>query len=95
MSGFSFQTLFELGHHEDTPWRKLTGDFVGTAKLAGRDGLTVDVQGLTQLASAAIRDVSHLFRPGHLQQVRNVIDDPEASPNDRFVALQMLKNANV
>jgi fumarate hydratase class I len=95
MSGFSFQPLFELGHHEDTPWRKLTGDFVGTAKIAGRDGLSVDVQGLTQLAAAAIRDVSHLFRPGHLQQVRNVIDDPEASPNDRFVALQMLKNANV
>jgi fumarate hydratase class I len=95
MSGFFFQPLFELGHHEDTPWRKLTGDFVGTAKIAGRDGLSVDVQGLTQLAAAAIRDVSHLFRPGHLQQVRNVIDDPEASPNDRFVALQMLKNANV
>lgn len=95
MSGFTFHPLFELGHHDDTPYRKLTSDFVGSAKLAGRDVLTVDAQALTRLAAQAVRDVSHLFRPGHLQQVRNVLDDPEASANDRFVALQMLKNANV
>jgi len=95
MSGSQFQPLFELGHDDATPYRKLTSDFVGTATLAGREVLTVEARALTQLAAAAIRDVSHLFRPGHLQQVRNVLDDPEASANDRFVALQMLKNANV
>ncbi|RIL03475.1 MAG: fumarate hydratase [Proteobacteria bacterium] len=95
MSGFAFQPLFELGHHDDTPYRQLTSDFVGSATLAGRDVLLVDAQALTRLAAQAVRDVSHLFRPGHLQQVRNVLDDPESSANDRFVALQMLKNANV
>ena len=75
--------------------RKLSDDFVATAKFGDRQVLTIEPEGLTRLAAQAVRDVSHLFRPGHLQQMRNVIDDPEASDNDRFVALQMLKNANV
>jgi fumarate hydratase class I len=95
MGEFGFQPLFELAHDDDAPYRKLTSDFVGTAKFGDQRVLTIEPEGLTQLAAQAIRDVSHLFRPGHLQQVRNVIDDPEASDNDRFVALQMLKNANV
>ena len=95
MSPFAFQPLFESSHDDDTPYRKLSGDFVGTAKFGDQRVLTIEPEGLTRLAAQAIRDVSHLFRPGHLQQVRNVIDDPEASDNDRFVALQMLKNANV
>jgi fumarate hydratase class I len=95
MAEFCFQPLFELAHDDDAPYRKLTSDFVGTAKFGDQRVLTIEPEGLTRLAAQAIRDVSHLFRPGHLQQVRNVIDDPEASDNDRFVALQMLKNANV
>jgi fumarate hydratase class I len=96
MTGFSHQPLFELPHDDETtPWRKLTGDFVGSARFDGHELLTVAPEGLTLLAAQAIRDVSHLFRPGHLAQVRAILDDPEASDNDRFVALQMLKNANV
>ena len=95
MSSFAFQALFELGHDDATSYRKLSSDFVGTAKFGDRRVLTIEPDGLSRLAAQAIRDVSHLFRPGHLQQIRNIIDDAEASDNDRFVALQMLKNANV
>ncbi|MCL4685576.1 fumarate hydratase [Myxococcota bacterium] len=95
MSTFTHQPLFELPHDDGTPFRKLEGDFVGRARCEGHDLLTIAPEGLTRLAAEAIRDVSHLFRPGHLAQVRAILDDPEASDNDRFVALQMLKNANV
>jgi fumarate hydratase class I len=91
---FSHQPIFELTPSE-TPWRKLAGDFVSTASFEGQRILKVDGEALTRLAAAAIRDVSHLFRPGHLAQLRKILDDPEASDNDRFVALEMLKNANV
>lgn len=94
MSGFQFQTLFAC-EHDDTPFRRLTTDHVSTLQAGGRTILQVAPAALTQLAAAAIRDVSHLFRPGHLQQLKNILEDPEASANDRFVALQMLKNANV
>ncbi len=95
MTAFVHQPLFELPHDDGTPFRKLSGDFVGRAAHDGQELLTVAPEGLTLLAAQAIRDVSHLFRPGHLAQVRAILDDPEASANDRFVALQMLKNANV
>ncbi len=95
MSSFAFQPLFEMGHDDATRYRKLTSDFVGSAKFGDKSVLTIEPEGLTRLAAQAIRDVSHLFRTSHLQQMRNIIDDPEASDNDRFVALQMLKNANV
>jgi fumarate hydratase class I len=95
MSSFAFQPLFELAHDDRAPYRKLSSDFVGSAKLGDKSVLTIEPEGLTHLAAQAVRDVSHLFRSSHLQQMRNIIDDPEASDNDRFVALQMLKNANV
>ena len=95
MTAFVHQPLFELPHDDETAFRKLSGDFVGRAEHDGQELLTVAPEGLTLLAAQAIRDVSHLFRPGHLAQVRAILDDPEASANDRFVALQMLKNANV
>jgi fumarate hydratase class I len=95
MSSFAFQPLFEMGHDDTTAYRKLAGDFVGSASFGDRHVLTIEPEALTRLAAQAIRDVSHLFRTSHLQQMRNIIDDPEASDNDRFVALQMLKNANV
>jgi fumarate hydratase, class I len=91
---FSHQPIFELGD-DRTPWRRLTGDHVGTVDAGGRRFLRVQPEALKLLAFTAIRDISHLFRPGHLQQLRAILDDPEASANDRFVALQLLRNANV
>jgi len=57
--------------------------------------IQVEPEGLTLLAREAMVDIAHLLRPGHLQQLRNILDDPEASPNDKFVALELLKNANI
>jgi fumarate hydratase class I len=76
-----------------TPYKKLDGAWVGADTFRGEPMLTVDAAALTRLAFEAVRDVSHLFRPGHLAQLRTILEDPEASPNDRFVALNMLRNA--
>src|SRR5262245_60250704 len=86
--------MFPYGE-DTTPYRRLDGDWVGSETMRGQRLLTIDPQALTQLAAAAVRDVSHLFRPGHLAQLRAIVDDPEASDNDRFVALAMLRNACV
>src|SRR5262245_42387071 len=94
MPEFTYQPLFELGHPEVT-WRRIPGDWVKEERAGSRTILSVRSEALVRLAAAAIRDVSHLFRPGHLAQLRKILDDPEASDNDRFVALEMLKNANV
>jgi fumarate hydratase, class I len=95
MPEFRFQEMFELAA-DDTTYRPIgDGSLVSVAKLGGREILTVEPEALRQLAAAAMRDVSHLFRPGHLGQLRRILEDPEASENDRFVALEMLKNANV
>jgi len=94
MTAFHHQPLFELGS-DDTPWRALGRDGVEPLRLAGRDFLRVDPSALTRLAAAAFDDVSFLLRPGHLAQLRRILDDPEASENDRFVALELLQNANI
>src|SRR5215468_541313 len=94
MSDFHFQDMFPHGA-DTTPYRRIAGDFVATDSFRGEPILTVDPAALTRVAADAVRDVSHLFRPGHLAQLRTILDDPEASPNDRFVALNMLKNANI
>lgn len=91
---FSFQPIFELGA-DDTPYRLLTTDHVATVEALGRTILQVAPAALHELTFAAVRDISHLLRPGHLQQLRDILDDSEASANDRFVALQLLQNANV
>jgi fumarate hydratase class I len=93
MPEFQFQEMFPHGE-DTTPYRRLDGE-VGRDSFRGEPVLVVPAAALTQLAAAAVRDVSHLFRPGHLRQLRTILDDPEASPNDRFVALNMLKNANI
>ena len=95
MPEFRFQEMFELSA-DDTAYRQI-GDprWVRVEKLGGREILVVEPEALRQLAAAAMRDVSHLFRPGHLAQLQRILADPEASENDRFVALEMLKNANV
>src|SRR6201990_2389473 len=94
MPEFQFQEMFPHGH-DTTPYRKLSSDFVGTAKFNGKEVLTVDPQALTLLTAQAFHAISHLLRPGHLQQLRNRLDDGEASANDKYVALELLKNANI
>ena len=94
MSDFVYHELLPVGK-DDTPYRHLTADFVSTGTFEGRDILKVDSAGLTMLADQAIRDSAHQLRPGHLAQLRKILDDPEASDNDRFVAMEMLKNANI
>jgi fumarate hydratase class I len=91
---FLFQEMFPHGE-DTTPYRRLDGDFVAADTFRGQPVLLVDSGALTRLAADAVRDVSHLFRPGHLAQLRKILDDPEASPNDRFVARNMLRNANI
>ncbi|XP_030843054.1 uncharacterized protein LOC105447566 [Strongylocentrotus purpuratus] len=92
---FIYQDVFEPDHARDTPFKKLTSDFVSTIEVEGRKILRVKPEALTMLASQAMIDIAHLLRPKHLQQLRNILDDPEASSNDRFVSLELLKNANV
>ncbi|HJP31942.1 MAG TPA: fumarate hydratase, partial [Candidatus Latescibacteria bacterium] len=94
MSGYTHHELLPLGKDE-SPYRLLTADHVSTVEFEGHEILKVDAEGLALLADQAIRDASHLLRPGHLAQVRKIFDDPEASDNDRFVALDLLKNANI
>jgi len=94
MSEFRYQPLFELGPDE-TPYRALGSDGVSSLQLDGREFLKVEPEVLTRLAAEAFDDVSFLLRPGHLAQLRRILDDPEASRNDRFVALELLKNANI
>ena len=94
MSDFQYQDLLPLGHDE-SPYRKLTSDYVSTMQAAGRTFVQVEPAALTLLAREAMRDIAHLLRPGHLAQLRAILDDPEASPNDKFVALDLLKNANI
>ncbi len=93
-SGFQFSTMFPLGP-DTTPYRKLDIAGVATATCDGRPILKIAPEALSELAFQAFRDVSHLLRPGHLAQLRKILDDPEASANDRFVALDLLKNANI
>ncbi len=90
----SHTPLFPLGA-DDTDYEKLTGDHVSVGEFEGQDILKVAPEGLRLLAERAFIDVNHLLRPGHLRQLRAILDDPEASANDRFVALDLLKNANI
>src|SRR5438477_12410335 len=86
MNAFEFQDMLPLGADE-TPYRKLTSDHVSTFEAAGQTFLRVEPQALTLLTREAMRDIAHLLRPGHLEQLRAILDDGEASENDKFVAL--------
>ncbi|EME68472.1 fumarate hydratase [Paramagnetospirillum caucaseum] len=92
MSDFAHHELFPLSS-DDTPYRKITSDGVGTASFNGQTVVTVAPEAITRLTKEAIKDTSHLLRPAHLQQLRNILDDAGSSPNDRFVAYDLLKNA--
>ncbi|MBS2014940.1 MAG: fumarate hydratase [Deltaproteobacteria bacterium] len=94
MAAFQYQDLLPLGKDE-TPYELVTKDYVSTFEAAGRSFVEVDPKALTVLTERAMRDIAHLLRPGHLAQLRKILDDPEASANDKFVALDLLENANI
>jgi fumarate hydratase, class I len=91
---FHFQSMFPLGPAE-TPWTLLSDKYVATAEFDGQPILKIDPEALTLLAREAFKSCAHLLRPGHLAQLRAILDDPEASNNDKFVAYDLLKNANI
>jgi fumarate hydratase class I len=93
-SGFLYAPMFPLGP-DQTPWKKLAIEGVRTSTCDGQTVLRIAPEALSELAVRAFHDVSHLLRPGHLASLRAILDDPEASGNDRFVALDLLKNANI
>src|SRR4051812_33593179 len=86
--------LFPLGP-DITPYKKIATEGVRVEKVLGKDMLVVSREALRALSEAAFGDINHYLRPGHLKQLRNILDDTEASPNDKFVALDFLKNANI
>src|SRR6516165_10819425 len=92
MAEFSFTELLPLGP-DDTTYRKIAEGGVATSQAFGRTFLEVDPEALTLVAREGMRDIAHLLRPGHLRQLRAILDDPEASPNDRYVARDLLQNA--
>ena len=94
MAEFYFQPIFDHSGSE-TSYRKLTGDHVSVSEFEGQPILKVETEALALLASQAMRDISHLFRSSHLAQLALILEDPEASDNDRFVARELLKNANI
>src|SRR3954471_15729442 len=86
--------LFPLGPDE-TPYRKLGSDGVRVERLGGRGIVAVEREAIRGLAEQAMIDINHLLRPGHLRQLAAILDDPEATSNDKFVAYDLLKNANI
>jgi fumarate hydratase, class I len=94
MAEFSYTDLLPLGHDETT-YRKLADGGVAATQAFGRSFLAVEPEALTLLSRTAFRDIAHLLRPSHLRQLRSILDDPEASPNDRYVARDLLQNANI
>ncbi|MFM7744931.1 MAG: fumarate hydratase [Actinomycetota bacterium] len=94
MADFDFTELFPLGP-DTTKYRLISTEGVSTFDTPEGTFLKVDPSAITLLTSTAMRDIAHLLRSSHLQQLRNILDDPEASDNDRFVALDLLKNASI
>ena len=94
MPNFSYSELLPLGKDE-TKYRLVSTEGVSVLKLGDKEFLQVEPSALEKLTAEAIHDISHYLRPDHLQQLANIIADPEASPNDRFVATDLLKNANI
>jgi fumarate hydratase, class I len=92
MPEFSYTDMLPTGA-DDTEYRLLRTDGISVQRALGREFLQVEPAVLTDLTSAAMHDIAHLLRPAHLAQLRSILDDPEASPNDKFVAGDLLKNA--
>ena len=91
---FSYSDLLPLGKDE-TKYRLIGKEGVRVVQLGDKEFLQIEPVALEKLAAEAIHDISHYLRPAHLQQLANIIKDPESSPNDRFVATDLLKNANI
>ncbi|HET7071484.1 MAG TPA: fumarate hydratase [Nocardioides sp.] len=91
---FRYSDLLPLGP-DHTPYRLVTTEGVSTFEAGGRTFLQVSPAAIRQLTTEAMHDIAHYLRPAHLAQLRRIIDDPESSGNDRFVALDLLKNANI
>ena len=91
---FNYSDLLPIGPDE-TEYRFLGKEGVEVVEAAGRTFITVSAEAITKLTEEAIHDINHYLRPAHLQQLRNIIEDKDASANDRFVALDLLKNANI
>ena len=94
MAEFAFTEILPLGP-DTTQYRLVSTEGVETVETPLGTFLKVSSEAITLLTETAMRDIAHLLRPGHLQQLRNILDDPEASANDRFVALDLLKNASI
>jgi len=92
MSDFMYQCLFPLGE-ETTDYRLLSTEFVSSRTMTGHPVVEIAPEGLSLLAETAFREVAHLYRTSHLAQLKCILEDPESSNNDRFVAMAMLKNA--
>jgi fumarate hydratase, class I len=92
--GFAYAPMFPL-ETDTTQWRKLDIAGVSTIEVEGKTVLKVTADALSELAFAAFHDIAHLLRPAHLAQLAKILKDPEASENDRYVALEFLKNANI
>ncbi len=91
---FRYSDLLPIGA-DDTPYRLITSEGVSTFEAGGRTFLSVEPSALRLLTAEAMHDIAHYLRPAHLAQLRRIIDDPESSANDRFVALDLLKNVNI
>ncbi len=94
MAEFEFSEILPLGP-DDTPYRKISDEGIGSFDTPQGQFLSVSPEALTMITREAMREIAHFLRPGHLQQLRNILDDPEASDNDKFVALDLLKNAAI
>jgi fumarate hydratase class I len=94
---FEYEPLFSFPNKSKTPYYKLEGSekFVSTVNVDGKEFLKVAPEALNMLSSQAMVDIAHLLRPAHLEQLSNILKDPESSDNDKFVALELLKNANI
>jgi fumarate hydratase class I len=95
-SSYNYTPLFQHPNKVETPWRKLTDKGVTETVLPdGSKFLNVSDEALTLLSETAMFDIAHLLRPGHLKQLAKILEDPEATDNDRFVAMELLRNANI
>lgn len=94
-SSFEYQELFDLAKDEKTIYKKLSSEHVSTIEASGLKFLKVEPEALRLIAAQAMVDIAHLLRPAHLQQLSNILKDSESTDNDKFVALELLKNANI
>ena len=94
MAEFNYEKLFPL-QRDNTEYKLLSKEYVSTINVDGREVLKVDPKGIELLAEQAMEDVSFMLRTAHLEKVAKILDDPEATDNDRFVAHTLLKNSQI